>query len=138
MQFVGPAYVGQLRYKGNVTSWPQNADDNAVWTGENPITRIDNALAAGQMVLTQVDAKPNNGLFDSNIDQHWVIIVKKTPENDDYLIIDPLTPPSQVNEQPFSLMSKYGISVPSQSNEVNLRNSIRSTLVYHKPGGSGG
>jgi hypothetical protein len=138
VQFIGPSFIGQLRYKGNVTSWPQNADDNAIWTGENPIVRIDNALAEGQMVLTQVDSKPNNGLFDSNIEQHWVIIVKRTPEGSDYLIIDPLTPPHQVDQQPFSLMEKYGISVPSYSNEKNLRNSIRSTLVYYKPGGSGG
>ena len=137
VQFAGPSVIGQLRYQ-NVASWPETADDNAVWTGENPIERINNALAAGKMVLAQVDSKPNNGLFDSNIDQHWVIIVKGTPEGNDYLIIDPLTPPHQVDQQPFSLMAKYGISVPSQTNEVNLRNSIRSALIYHKPGGSGG
>ena len=138
VQFIGPSYIGQLSYKGNVASWPELADDNAIWTGEHPIERIDNALAEGHIVLAQVDSTPNNGLFDSNIDQHWVIIVKRTPELDDYLIIDPLTPQHQIHEQPFSLIEKYGITVPSQSNEVNLRNSIRSTLVYHKPGGSGG
>ncbi len=137
-QFIGPSILGELRYKGNVASWEEHADENAIWTGEHPIARIDNALDAGQLVLAQVDAKPNNGLFDFNIDQHWVIIVKRTPDGGDYLIIDPLTPAHQVEEQPFSLMEKYGIRVPSESDEMNLRNSIRSTLIYYKPGGSGG
>ncbi|MDX1417221.1 MAG: NBR1-Ig-like domain-containing protein [Candidatus Promineifilaceae bacterium] len=137
VQFIGPSFIGRLSYKGNVASWEEHADENAIWTGEHPIERIDNALAAGHIVVTQVDTKPNNGLFDSNIEQHWVIITQRTPEGDDYLIIDPLTPPQQIDQQPFSLMEKYGIKVPSLENEVNLRNSIRSTLVYHQPGGSG-
>ena len=43
---------------------------------EDPIGRIDRTLAAGQIVLAQVDTKPNDGLFNSNIEQHWVIIVQ--------------------------------------------------------------
>ncbi|MCA9931426.1 MAG: hypothetical protein KC419_23230, partial [Anaerolineales bacterium] len=110
----------------------------SIWTGADPIQRIDNALASGQIVLAQVDTKPNNGFYNSNNEQHWVGLVKRTPEEDDYLILDPIIRPQQMNTQPRSLMAKYGNVVPSRSHEENLRNAIKSTLVYYKPGGVGG
>jgi hypothetical protein len=100
------------------------------WTGEDNIARIDRSLAAGYIVLGQVDTKPNNGLYDSNIEQHWVIIVKRTPSGDDYLILDPVIPAEQVREQPRSLMVKYGSRAAGLSNEDNLRNAIKSAIIY--------
>ena len=138
VDFSGPWDIGRLKYKGNVASWPNSNVPHAVWTGEDPIQRINSALAAGNIVITQVDTKPNNGLFDSNVEQHWVIIIKRAADGNDYLIIDPLTPPQHSQSQPISLMGKYGNAIPSKSGNENLRNAIKSTLVYHKPGGSGG
>jgi hypothetical protein len=137
IQFYAPASIGNLKYKMNVASWPDSGVDHAVWTGEDPIQRIDNALADGHIVIAQVDTKPNNGFYNSSNEQHWVVIVKRTPDGSDYLMIDPLTLPQHANTQPRSLMSKYGSPAPSASNETNLRNAIKSTLVYHKPGSGG-
>jgi len=132
--FVAPCGIGSLRYRGNATSWPNsNVPQTRPWTGEDPIQRIDTALAEGNIVVTQVDTKPNNSLFDSHNEQHWVIIVQRTADGSDYLIIDPLTKPKHNGTQPRSLMSKYGNPAPSATNETNLRNAIKSTLVYHKP-----
>lgn len=85
--------------------------------------------------MAQVDTKPNNGLYDSNMEQHWVVIVKRTPGGDDYLILDPIIRADAVQSQPLSLMTKYGNRIPSETHEVNLRNAIKSTLVYHKLSG---
>jgi hypothetical protein len=137
IQFYAPGSVGNLKYKKNVASWPNSGVQHAVWTGEDPIQRIDNALAEGHIVIAQVDTKPNNGFFNANNEQHWVVIVKRTPDGKDYLMIDPLTLPQHINTQPRSLMSKYGSPAPSATNETNLRNAVKSTLVYHKPGGGG-
>lgn len=135
--FRAPFYIGSLGFRKNVRSWPKDDVQASTWTGEDPIQRIDNALSAGEIVVAQVDTKPNNGFYNSNNEQHWVVIVKRTPDGSDYLMIDPLTSPDQVLNQPRSLMAKYGNSVPSRSNEENLRNAIKSTLVYYKAGGSG-
>jgi hypothetical protein len=137
IQFYAPGSIGGLKYKMNVASWPDSGVAHAVWTGEDPIQRIDNALADGLIVIAQVDTKPNNGFYNSDNEQHWVVIVKRTPDGSDYLMIDPLTLPKHANTQPRSLMSKYGSPAPSASHETNLRNAIKSTLVYHKPGGGG-
>lgn len=137
VQFVAPWYIGSLRFNKNVKSWPDSDIPWADWTGEDPIQRIDNALAEGKIVIAQVDTRPNNGFYNNNNEQHWVVLVKRTPDGSDYLMIDPLTPQQQVLSQPRSLMAKYGSPVPSQSHNVNLRNAIKSTLVYHKSGGSG-
>lgn len=137
VQFVAPFLLGGLRFNKNVKSWPNSDIPWAVWTGEDPIARIDNALAAGKIVIAQVDTKPNNGFYNNNNEQHWVVIVKRTPDGRDYLMLDPITPPEQVQTQPRSLMAKYGNPIPSRSNEENLRNAIKSTLVYHKSGGAG-
>ncbi|MCA9923131.1 MAG: C39 family peptidase, partial [Anaerolineales bacterium] len=136
--FVAPTLVGGLQSKGNLRSWSSSDVQASIWTGADPIQRIDDALAAGQIVLAQVDTKPNNGFYNSNNEQHWVVLVKRTPEEDDYLILDPIIRPQQMNTQPRSLMAKYGNVVPSRSHEENLRNAIKSTLVYYKPGGVGG
>ncbi|MCA9951452.1 MAG: cellulase family glycosylhydrolase [Anaerolineales bacterium] len=106
------------------TEWDPNTD---------PIQRIDNALASGQAVIAQVDFN----LRDDNIDQHWVIIVQRTPEGDDYLIIDPITPADQIG-QLRSLMSSYGQRNPSRSNNDNLRDAIKSALIYRYTGGAVG
>ncbi|MCP4425985.1 MAG: cellulase family glycosylhydrolase [Chloroflexi bacterium] len=131
--FLAPFYIGGLSFNKNVQSWPNKPVDWAVWTGENPITRIDQALAKGHIVVAQVDSRLNTAV----VDQHWVVIVKRTPDGGDYLMIDPLTPPQQNNIQPRSLMSKYGNSSPSATHETNLRNAIKSHIIYHKSGGAG-
>ncbi len=130
VKFLAPAYLGGLQYNKNVQSWPNKKVDWAVWTGENPISRIDQALARGYIVVAQVDTKLNTAV----VDQHWVVIVKRT--GDDYQIIDPLTPPN-VSARITSLKAKYMRSVPSQSVETNLRNAIISTMVYTKGNGAG-
>jgi hypothetical protein len=135
VQFVAPFHVGGLSFRRNVRSWEDSDIPDSTWTGEDPIQRIDQALAEGNIVVAQVDTKPNNGLYDSNMEQHWVVIVKRTPGGDDYLILDPIIRADAVQTQPLSLMTKYGNRVPSETHEVNLRNAIKSTLVYHKPGG---
>jgi hypothetical protein len=132
---VAPFHVGGLSFRRNVRSWEDSDIPDSTWTGEDPIQRIDQALAEGNIVVAQVDTKPNNGLYDSNMEQHWVVIVKRTPGGDDYLILDPIIRADAVQTQPLSLMTKYGNRVPSETHEVNLRNAIKSTLVYHKPGG---
>ncbi len=132
VQFIAPTVVlPGLKRGGNLRSYEDAEVDHSDWTGENPIARIDNALAAGHIVLAQVDTTPNNGLFDSNVDQHWVIIVQRTPSGDDYLILDPVVPADQVRDQPRSLMLKYGNRIAGQTNEANLRQAIISSLVYY-------
>ena len=131
VQFIAPTKVLTGLNQGvNLRSFEDSNIPDTQWTGENPIARIDNALAAGFIVLAQVDVKPNNGLFDSNIEQHWVIIVQRTPLGDDYLILDPVVAADQVRDQPRSLMLKYGNRIAGQTNEENLRQAIKSTLVY--------
>ena len=131
VQFIAPAFaLPGLRQGKNLRSF-QDADiPFSEWTGEDPIGRIDTALGLGQIVLAQVDTKPNDGLFNSNIEQHWVIIARRTPAGDDYLMLDPVVPADQVRDQPRSLMVKYGSRIAGQSNEINLRNAIKSTVVY--------
>jgi hypothetical protein len=129
-QFVAPAYVGGLRFNKNVKSWPNKEVLSAVWTGENPISRIDQALARGFIVAAQVDTRLNTAV----VDQHWVVIVKRS--GDDYQIIDPLTPAEAANRI-ASLKARYMNYVPSSSIETNLRNAIISTMVYTKSSGSG-
>lgn len=136
IKFAAPYTIGGLYNRGNYASLQQYADgQNAVWKPNvNPITRIDNALASGEMVIAQVDYLPTNGTYD----QHWVVIVKRTPDGSDYLMIDPYTLVQHRDSQPASLMAKYGRKDPSQTNEQNLRRAIRSVIIYHKPGGVGG
>ena len=134
IQFGGPLVaLPSLKQGRNVRSFDQPALD---WTdppgAEDPIARIDRNLAAGYIVLAQVDTKPNDGLYNSNIEQHWVIIVKRTPGGDDYLILDPVVPPDQVADQPRSLMLKYGNRQPGRSHEENLRHAIKSALIYYR------
>ena len=132
VQFIGPTYVlAGLRQGVNLRSYESPALDATTWTGEDPLARIDRNLAAGVIVLAQVDTRPNDGLYNSNIEQHWVILVKRTPAGDDYLILDPVVPADQVRDQPRSLMLKYGDRKPNRSNEDNLRQAIKSTLVYY-------
>jgi hypothetical protein len=133
IQFAAPGAVAGLSYRNNVASWPNSNILHAIWTGEDPIQRIDKAIAEGNIVIAQVDINPNNGFYNSNNEQHWVIPVKRTADGSDYLMIDPLTPPAQ--QQLRSLMDKYGRRLPGRSHEENLRHAIKSSLVYHKPGG---
>lgn len=131
VQFIAPAFVlPGLRQGVNLRSFPDADIPFSDWTGEDPLGRIDSALSLGHIVLAQVDTKPNDGLFNSNVEQHWVIIIKRTPDASDYLIIDPVVPADQVRDQPRSLMVKYGNRVAGESNEINLRNAIKSTIVY--------
>jgi len=133
IQFIGPTYVlAGLRQGRNLRSYPDDNVLSSEWTGEDPIQRIERNLTAGAIVLAQVDTQPNNGSYNSNIEQHWVILLRRTPGGDDYLILDPVVPASQVGEQPRSLMLKYGNRQPGRSHDENLRQAIKSTLVYYR------
>lgn len=133
VQFRGPTKVlTGLRQGENVQTFERSPVSAAVWTGEDQIKRIDRNLAAGAIVLAQVDTQPNNGQYDSNIEQHWVILVQRTPGGDDYLMLDPVVPAGKAGEQPKSLMLKYGSRQPGRSHEDNLREAIKSTLVYYR------
>lgn len=131
VQFIAPTFVlPGVKQGKNLRSFQETDIPFSEWTGEDPIARIDTALAMGSIVVAQVDSRPNDGLFNSNVEQHWVIITGRTPTGDDYLILDPLIPAAQVRDQPRSLMVKYGNRIAGQSNELNLRNAIKSTIVY--------
>ena len=132
VQFIGPTYVlSGLRQGNNKRTYENPVLDATTWDSEDQLARIDRNLAAGAIVLAQVDTRPNDGLYNSNIEQHWVIIVKRTPDGGDYLIIDPVVPADQVRNQPRSLMLKYGDRKANRSNDENLRQAIKSTLVYY-------
>ena len=130
VRFIAPFYVGGLQFNKNVRSWEHKHVDWSSWTGENPITRIDRALARGHIVVAQVDMRLNTAV----VDQHWVVLVHRS--GDDYQIIDPLTPHDAANRI-TSLKAKYMRYVPSDSVETNLRNAIISTMVYTRASGSG-
>jgi hypothetical protein len=134
VRFLAPQRIGGPRFGGNAASWKKDSNANQPWIDDDPIRRIDNALAQGNIVVAQVDTNTNNTI----VDQHWVIIVKRTADGSDYQMLDPLTPHQHVGSQPKSLMDKYGQRVPSLSNETNLRNAIKSAVIYLKPAGSGG
>ncbi len=140
VMFIAPALVLPGLVQGaNLKSWPDSPVQWAVWKPDvHPLTRINEALARGEVVLAQVDTQPNNGYYDGNVEQHWVVIVGVTAEGDDYLILDPITPSHHRDSQPSSLMAKYGRGRPGDSAETNLRNAIKSTLVYYKRTGKGG
>ena len=129
------AYPGILANRGNMRSWPQAKEaylnETTFWTDTvSPITRIDQALARGDIVVAQVDMRLNTAV----VDQHWVVIVQRS--GDDYQIIDPLTPPDAAHRV-TSLKAKYMRHVPSDSVETNLRNAIISTIVYTRANGAG-
>jgi hypothetical protein len=132
--FVAPGLLlPGLIQSSNLRSWHTPALSDTVWTGEDPLKRIDDALAAGHVVLAQVDQHPNSA-YDYNSEQHWVILVARTPAGDDYLMLDPMCPPDQVVGQPRSLMNKYGNRIASRPHDENLRNAIQSSLVYRFTG----
>jgi hypothetical protein len=131
VQFAAPTLLHSGLTKGrNVRSWPDSDIPWSEWTGQNPIARIDQALAAGHIVLAQVDRAPNNAYYHSSAEQHWVILVSRTPDGSDYLILDPITPADQLHNHPISLMRKYGNPAPSRPHEENLRHAIKSALIY--------
>lgn len=128
--FLAPWYIGGLTNNKNIRSWQNKKVDWTDWTGENPISRIDNGLKRGHIVVAQVDSWLNTAV----VDQHWVVIVKRA--GDDYLIIDPLTPPDSQNRI-TSLKERYMNHVPSETAETNLRNAIISTMIFSKGSGAG-
>jgi hypothetical protein len=135
VQFIAPTrLLAALQQGRNLRSWPNANVPWTQWTGEDPIARIDQALAAGHTVLAQVDREPNNAFYSSNTEQHWVILVARTPAGDDYMILDPITPAEQLHTQPASLMRKYGNRIASRPHEENLRNAIKSALIYRFAG----
>jgi hypothetical protein len=138
VQFMAPTLLlpGLTRH-GNLRSNRSPVLDWTEWTGEDPIARIDSAIAAGHTVIAQVDRAPNDGHYHADTESHWVILVSRTADGSDYLMLDPMTPANQVTDQPRSLMAKYGRRVPSRSNEENLRNAIQSALVYRYNGAFG-
>jgi hypothetical protein len=139
VQFVAPTLLlPGLVQVGNFRSWPGTDIPFTTWTGADPIQRIDQALAAGQFVLAQVDRAPNNAYYNNGTEQHWVILLARTPAGDDYLVLDPIIRPERILEQPLSLMRKYGHAVAGRSHEENLRNAIKSALIYRYDGGASG
>jgi hypothetical protein len=135
VQFVAPTLLlPGLTRAGNLRSQAAPALPFTDWTGEDPIARIDAALATGHTVIAQVDRDPNDAFYHADTEQHWVVLVARTADGSDYLMLDPMTPPGQVGEQPRSLMLKYGRRIPSRSNEDNLRRAIKSALVYRYRG----
>ncbi len=125
-----PRLLPGLSLGRNLRSWPTPEIAWTDWTGEDPIARIDKAIADGYTVLAQVDRTPNNAFYHANTEQHWVILVARTPDGSDYLMLDPITPPGQLANQPLSLMRKYGNPAPSRPHEENLRHAIKSALIY--------
>lgn len=133
VQFVAPTVVlpGLKQGRHNRSYEESGIPFTQFIAEEHPLARIDRLLGLGYIVLAQVDTKPNDGLYNSNIEQHWVILVKRTPTGDDYLILDPVVPPDQVANQPRSLMLKYGNRIAGRPDEMNLRDAIKSTLPYY-------
>lgn len=137
VQFAAPTHVLQgVQQMRHLRSWPTPEIPFTEWTGEDPIARIDRALTEGYVMLAQVDREPNNAFYHSNTEQHWVILLARTPARDDYLILDPIVPVDQTHTQPSSLMRKYGTVAPSRPHEENLRNAIKSALAYGYMGGT--
>jgi hypothetical protein len=129
--FIAPTHVlGGLRKKENARCHPDEAIENSVWLGGDPLVRIDATLADGQVVLAQVDSDRT----DMDIDQHWVILIQRTHDGSDYLMLDPLTTPENVNSQFASLMTRYGRRDASLDSAENLRRTIKSALVYRYEG----
>jgi hypothetical protein len=125
-----------LTMLGNFRSKPSANIPFSSWTGEDPIARIDNAIANGQTVIAQVDRDPLDDYLP-NSESHWVVLVARTADGSDYLILDPMTPTNNLNNQPKSLMTKYGNRIPSRPNDENLRTAIQSVLIYRFNGAVG-
>jgi hypothetical protein len=132
-----PRLLTGLSLGRNLRSWATPEIPWTEWTGEDPVARIDRAIASGYTVLAQVDRAPNNAFYHSNTEQHWVILVERTPDGSDYLMLDPITPAGQLHNQPLSLMRKYGSPAPSRPHEENLRHAIKSALIYLYDGQAG-
>lgn len=136
VQFVAPTDVlPGIIMRSNFRSRRSPEIPNTYWQeGIDPLKRIDDALASGHVIIAQVDYDRN----DAVIDQHWVILLQRTPAGDDYEILDPFVLPDQIASQPLSLMALYGHPNPSRSFDDNLRDAIKSALLYQLPGISGG
>ena len=136
MQFVAPTDVlPGLIMRSNLRSWRSPDIPNTFWQeGIDPLKRIDDALASGHVIIAQVDYDRN----DAVIDQHWVILLQRTPAGDDYEILDPFVLHNQIASQPLSLMALYGHPNPSRSHDENLRDAIKSALLYQLPVIAGG
>lgn len=65
-----------------------------------PMADIDTGLAAGSLVVVQVDREEDRAFEDE--DGHWVVLVQK--EGDDYLMWDPW----QKQGAPDTLVARYG------------------------------
>ena len=102
-----------LYYNGYITQWrtanmvePSVIYDTHIENHQRTqaiITQINDYLQRGLPVMVNVDLNPRNA-YNSNIEQHWVLIVGQDEENDDYLIYDP----ASLEEQVISLKEKYG------------------------------
>lgn len=92
---------------------------------------IDDSLAAGRVVLAQVDSTSADWHFHVQNDQHWVVIVSKAGAAD-YLVLDPILAPPQ--NPLIGLMSKYGIEQANWSAQDNLLAAMQSVLVYERTG----
>lgn len=129
VQFVAPTRLRPGLVQGR--NRRSRHDPEIPFTDDPPadaIGRIDDALAAGHTVLAQVDRTPNNAYAHASTDQHWVVLVARL--GDDYLILDPAVSSDQVRSQPLTLLRKYGKVIPSRPGDENLKDAIKSALIY--------
>lgn len=85
-----------------------------------PLSRIDDALAAGQPMIVEVDRSPAAGL-----QTHWVLLYAK--RGNDYAMLDPWPYPSDSRE--VTLMSRYASGQP-------LQRAIKAIAWYQTSGAS--
>lgn len=93
------------------------------------ISRIDAALAQGNMVVAQVDSTPATP-YNHATDQHWVLLIARN--GGDYLAVD------AANGQQISLLSIYGRQNHRVINNLALRDAILSALFYRSTRAGGG
>lgn len=119
--FIAPASAySHVTFVGNFKPFQDTGATFAVHD-PNLIGRIDQALAAGQAVIAQVDTDPSDP-YTLASEQHWVLLLARL--QDDYLIVDPFTGES------LSLLSKYGQQSRPEAVESALKNAIKSAIIY--------
>jgi len=91
-------------------------------TGDAPLGLIDEAIAAGQPAIVQVDRSPAEG-----IQTHWVVLYGK--KGNDYLMLDPWPYNPDVTKEDL-LMKRY-------AQGKTLKRAISHVILYEAFGGSG-
>lgn len=126
--FAAPAnaFAG-VQFEGNFKPFPDTGATFATFE-PNLLQKIDQQLANNGAALAQVDRTPATA-YNSNVDQHWVLLVART--GDDYLVLDPL------DGSQTSLMGKYGRQTNAQNTQEALKNALKSVLFYKTTRGMG-